>query len=100
MRLWCAWLGSHNALCHAIQIGRNKLQAIRSQLCQGLDAIQRGDMRTNYLLQSGDIIYVPSTVLASIGYALQALLFPFSSLFAFGSRVSTTVFTGGAGAAL
>jgi polysaccharide export outer membrane protein len=60
-----------------------------------LAAIQNGDMRTNYLLQGGDLIYVPPGVMASIGYTLQAVLFPFQQLLGFGGQVSTKVFTGG-----
>jgi polysaccharide export outer membrane protein len=60
-----------------------------------LSAIQKGDMRTNYMLQGGDLVYVPPGVMASIGYAMQAALFPFQQLFGFGSSVTTTVFTGG-----
>jgi polysaccharide export outer membrane protein len=60
-----------------------------------LAAIQRGDMRTNYVLQGGDLIYVPPGMMASIGYAMQALLFPFQQLLGFGASVATTVYTGG-----
>lgn len=42
-----------------------------------LNAIRDGDLTTNILLQSGDIVYVPPTVFATIGYAMNALLFPF-----------------------
>jgi len=65
-----------------------------------LAAIQRGDMRTNYVLQGGDLIYVPPGIMASIGYGLQGLLFPIQQLFGFGASVATTVYTGGAGGAL
>jgi polysaccharide export outer membrane protein len=58
-----------------------------------LAAIQRGDMRTNYVLQGGDLIYVPPTLLARIGFAMHALLFPFQPLIDVGSTVTT--FTGG-----
>jgi polysaccharide biosynthesis/export protein len=60
-----------------------------------LSAIQKGDLRTNYLLQGGDLIYVPPGVMASIGYGLQAILFPFQQLIGFGGQVTTRVFTGG-----
>jgi polysaccharide export outer membrane protein len=60
-----------------------------------LAAIQRGDMRTNYVLQGGDLLYVPPGAMASIGYAMQALLFPFQQLLGFGASVATTVYTGG-----
>lgn len=43
-------------------------------------AIQRGDLSTNVLLEGGDIIVVPPTPLGQFGYALQSLLFPFTSI--------------------
>jgi polysaccharide export outer membrane protein len=46
-----------------------------------LDAIQDGDLRSNVQVYGGDIIYVPPTVLASIGYAIQQVLFPFTPFF-------------------
>jgi len=42
-----------------------------------LSAIQKGDLRTNIILTRGDIIYVPSTAWAKVGYVIQAVLFPF-----------------------
>lgn len=45
-----------------------------------LPAIRRGDLSTNIQLASGDIVYVPATVFARIGYALNALLLPFQPL--------------------
>jgi protein involved in polysaccharide export with SLBB domain len=41
-----------------------------------LDAIRDGDLATNVVLEQGDVLYVPPTVLAKIGYAVQAVLFP------------------------
>src|SRR5262245_1339008 len=61
-----------------------------------LASIQEGDLSTNYLLQGGDLVYVPPGVMASIGYQMQAILFPFQQLLGFGANVSTRVFTGGA----
>jgi polysaccharide export outer membrane protein len=61
-----------------------------------LKAIQDGDLRTNYMLQGGDLIYAPPGYMASIGYTLQAVLFPFQQLLGFGGQVTTKVFTGGA----
>lgn len=60
-----------------------------------LAAIQKGDLRTNFVLQGGDLLYVPPGAMASIGYAVQALLFPFQQIFGFGTSVATTVYTGG-----
>ena len=45
-----------------------------------LAAIRNGDLSTNAQLFSGDLIYVPPNLLAEIGYALQAVLFPFQPL--------------------
>jgi polysaccharide export outer membrane protein len=60
-----------------------------------LSNIEKGNLTTNYLLQGGDLVYVPPGIPAVIGYALQAALFPLHQLFGFGSSVATTVFTGG-----
>jgi protein involved in polysaccharide export with SLBB domain len=38
--------------------------------------IEHGDMSANVLLQEGDIIYVPPTILASIGLTLQEIVGP------------------------
>ena len=38
--------------------------------------IEHGDMKHNVLLQEGDIIYVPPTILASIGRTLQEIVGP------------------------
>jgi polysaccharide export outer membrane protein len=42
-----------------------------------LSAIQKGDLRTNIVLVRGDIVFVPSTAWAKVGYVIQAVLFPF-----------------------
>ncbi|HEU4428310.1 MAG TPA: polysaccharide biosynthesis/export family protein [Myxococcota bacterium] len=67
-------------------------------------AIQRGDLATNYTLRGGDIIYVPPTTGAKIGYWVQEVFFPFQQVLGMGARVGGTVMTGGlstaAGAAL
>jgi len=41
-----------------------------------IKAIRGGDLSTNMMLKPGDIIYVPPTFLAKVGYVLQQLLFP------------------------
>lgn len=38
--------------------------------------LQQGDLEKNFLLQEGDIIYVPPTPLAWVGLRVQELLFP------------------------
>jgi polysaccharide export outer membrane protein len=64
-------------------------------LIANLDAIQEGDLSTNFLLHGGDLVVVPPSTWAKVGYALQSALFPFQQIIGFGARVSTTVFTGG-----
>ncbi len=53
-----------------------------------LSAIQRGDQRTNIVLAEGDIVYVPPTFWARIGYVVQAVLFPFNPLLGVGTTVA------------
>ncbi len=62
-------------------------------------SIEKGDLTTNMLLRGGDVVIVPPTAWANVGYTLNAIFFPIQQLFGMGARVSTTVFTGGAGAA-
>lgn len=50
-----------------------------------LDAISYGDLSTNVVLQEGDLIVVPPTLLARVGYAMQAILFPFQPLISAGT---------------
>jgi polysaccharide biosynthesis/export protein len=57
---------------------------------------REGDGGTNYLLQPGDVIYVPPTITATIGYAIQNLFFPISAIFGLGGSQAITVMSGGA----
>jgi polysaccharide export outer membrane protein len=76
-------------------------QADKAQVYKvSLSAMENGDLRTNMMLQGGDLVYVPPTVMASIGYKIRAFFFPFQQVFAFGAKTALTVFTGGAGAGL
>jgi polysaccharide export outer membrane protein len=43
-------------------------------------AIRRGDLTTNFALEGGDIVWVPPTLLARVGYVIQQILFPFQPL--------------------
>jgi len=52
-------------------------------------AIQDGDATTNIQLQADDIVYVPPTFLAKIGYALDNVLFPFRTLLSAATQVTT-----------
>ncbi|MDP6981430.1 MAG: polysaccharide biosynthesis/export family protein [Myxococcota bacterium] len=53
-----------------------KTEVIRVNLTK----IQSGDLSTNIQLMSGDIIVVPPTTLAKIGYFLQQVFFPFQPI--------------------
>jgi polysaccharide export outer membrane protein len=56
--------------------------------------IENGNLATNILLQGGDLIVVPPSNWASVGFALRAALFPFHQLLGFGAQVSNTFFLG------
>jgi polysaccharide export outer membrane protein len=43
-----------------------------------LNHIRKGDLSTNIVLMPGDIVYVPPNIFARIGYAVNAVLFPFA----------------------
>jgi polysaccharide export outer membrane protein len=58
-----------------------------------LAAIQSGDQRTNIVLAEGDIVYVPPTFWARIGYVVQAILFPFNPLLGLGTTVAGVAVT-------
>ena len=55
-----------------------------------LGDIQRGDLSTNLVIREGDLIVVPATLLARIGYVVQMVFFPFQPV------VSTLGSIGGA----
>jgi polysaccharide export outer membrane protein len=80
---------------------KGRIRLIRTQegkarvYAVNLKAIEGGNLSTNYVLQGGDLIVVPPGVMATIGYALQAALFPFQQILGFGGSVTTKVFTGG-----
>jgi protein involved in polysaccharide export with SLBB domain len=80
---------------------KNRIRVIRygdggtTVLIADLKAIEKGDLSTNFLLQGGDLVVVPPSNWASVGYALQAFFFPIHQIFGFGTNVATTVFTGG-----
>jgi polysaccharide export outer membrane protein len=60
-----------------------------------LDAIEDGDLSTNLVLAGGDVVVVPPTVSASIGYAIRGLFFPLQSLLGIGGPATRSVITGG-----
>ena len=51
-------------------------------------AIREGDMTTNFALEGGDIVYVPPTLLARIGYVVQQIFFPFQPVFTVGQTTA------------
>ena len=59
-----------------------------------LVAIRNGDLTTNLVLEGGDIVYVPPTILARVGYAIQAVLFPFEPLIGIGRAAAGTALVG------
>ena len=56
-----------------------------------VSAIEVGDLSTNYMLQGGDVIVVPPTTSAKIGYAVQAFTFPIQQILGFGAKITNTV---------
>jgi polysaccharide export outer membrane protein len=60
-----------------------------------LDAIRGGDLSTNVSLEAGDIVYVPPTVSASIGFALRGFFFPLQQVFGLGAQGARIAVTGG-----
>ena len=61
-----------------------------------LGDIQRGDLSTNIVVAEGDLIVVPPTALARVGYAMQALLFPLQPLLS-GATTAGAIISGGRG---
>jgi polysaccharide export outer membrane protein len=55
-----------------------------------------GDGLTNYMLQPGDVVYVPPSVSGSIGYAIMNFFFPLQAILGLGASQGITVMTGGA----
>ncbi len=68
--------------------GQTKVYAV------DLGAIEEGDLSTNYLLQGGDVVVVPPSRFAAVGYVLQSVLFPFQQILGLGTSVTTTVYGG------
>ena len=55
-----------------------------------------GHGETNYLLQPGDVIYMPPTWSAKIGYAIQNFTYPLTAILGLGGSQAITVMSGGA----
>jgi polysaccharide export outer membrane protein len=47
-----------------------------------LGDIMKGDLTTNFVIAKGDLIVVPPTILARIGYVMQMIFFPFQPVVA------------------
>jgi polysaccharide export outer membrane protein len=56
---------------------------------------QSGEGQTNYLLQPGDVIYVPPNGFARVGYALGVIFFPLQQILGLGGTVINAAVTGG-----
>jgi len=63
-----------------------------------LAAISEGDLSTNFVVQQGDLIVVPPTILAKIGYAMQMVLFPIQP-FLSGAALAGAIYSGASGIA-
>ena len=55
-----------------------------------LDAISHGDLSSNIIVEQGDLIVVPPTILARIGYAFQQLMFPLQPFLSGASQAGAT----------
>ena len=65
---------------------KNRIRIIRIQdgmpivLAGDLGRIEKGDLSSDVALHTGDIVVVPPTLFAMVGYKISALLFPFSPI--------------------
>lgn len=66
-----------------VRTSDGKTQVIRVRLKD----ISKGDLSTNIMVEEGDLIVVPPTAFARVGYAMQMLLFPFQPLLSGASQV-------------
>jgi len=72
-----------------IRATRTTRQIFRINLGQ---IVKRGDWTTNVQIRENDVIYVPPTRMAQVGYFLDNLLFPFRSVL--GAAATTRQVTG------
>ena len=54
-----------------------------------LSDISEGNLSTNIAIRKGDLIIVPPTLLAKIGYAVQMVLFPFQPFISIGATAGS-----------
>lgn len=59
-----------------------------------MDDIERGNLSTNVQVFAGDLVYVPPTWWAQIGYTIEAIFFPFQPIFG-ATRRGAVVASGG-----
>jgi hypothetical protein len=52
------------------------------------DHIMRGDFTTNVLVKENDVLYIPATYMAEVGYVVDAVTYPIRSVVS-GARVWT-----------
>jgi len=60
-------------LCRDVNPEKVEVYRIRA------DRMMRGDFSTNIMVRENDVLYVPATLLAEIGYAVEAVLYPVNS---------------------
>lgn len=84
---------------------RSRVKTIRWQdgsatvFVSNLNKIYDGNLSSNLMLRTGDIVIVEPTIPVAIGYQMAMIFFPFQQMLGFGAQVTTTVLTGGIGAA-
>jgi polysaccharide export outer membrane protein len=59
------------------------------------DIRSSGDGTTNYELRPGDVIYVPPSTSARIGYAISAIFFPLQAVLGLAQPVTSVIVPGG-----
>jgi len=84
-----------------ILAAKSRIRVIRFQDGQAsvyrvnLSAIEDGDLRSNMLLQGGDVVVVPPTLSATVGHFLRGLFYPLQQILGLGAQGATTIYTGG-----
>jgi polysaccharide export outer membrane protein len=90
-------IGQVGGTSHLAALGRVRIIRVEGQdtVVHKVDvgAIRNGDQSTNMLMKPGDIVYVPPTYLASLGYLIQQLLFPFQPVIGVARTVGGNLLT-------
>jgi len=79
-----------------VRVVRSDVEGAVQVIPVDLDRIHSGDLTTNVLLKAGDIVYVPPTIPAQIGYWIAGITYPITQILGFGGNVAVKVFSGGA----